>query len=78
MAGRLLNLSKTIDKRIWGFETPLRQFSILSPEIINKLEAGKMKIERLREMDAKEIGMYIYICVLVLKSCFVKAIGNEY
>lgn len=56
MAGRLLNLSKTIDKRIWGFETPLRQFSILTPEIIYKIENKKLKIDKLREMDAKEIG----------------------
>ena len=57
MASRLLNLSKTIDKRIWGFETPLRQFSILTPEIIGKLEAKRLKVDKLREMDAKEIGM---------------------
>ncbi|XP_052242448.1 activating signal cointegrator 1 complex subunit 3-like [Dreissena polymorpha] len=71
MAGRLLNLSKTIDKRIWGFETPLRQFSILSPEIINKLEAGKMKIERLREMDAKEIGHMVHHVKMgsIIKKC---------
>ena len=56
MASRLLNLSKTIDKRIWGFESPLRQFSILTPEIINKLEQRNLKIDKLREMDAKEIG----------------------
>ena len=57
MASRLLNLSKTIDKRIWGFETPLRQFSILTQEIIGKLEAKRLKVDKLREMDAKEIGM---------------------
>jgi activating signal cointegrator complex subunit 3 len=56
MASRLLNLSKTIDKKIWGFETPLRQFSILPQEIISKLEARNLKVDKLREMDAKEIG----------------------
>ena len=56
MAGRLLNLSKTIEKRLWGFENPLRQFSILTYEIFEKLEAKRLTIDRLREMDAKEIG----------------------
>jgi len=56
MASRLLNLSKSIDKRIWGFETPLRQFSVLTPEIISKIEARKLSMDKLRDMDAKEIG----------------------
>lgn len=56
MAGRLLNLCKTIDKRLWGFENPLRQFPLLTNEILNKLEAKKMTIDRLKEMDPKEIG----------------------
>ena len=56
MASRLLNLSKTIDKRLWGYENPLRQFPLLSFEILNKIEARKLTIDRLKEMDAKEIG----------------------
>lgn len=56
MAGRLLNLCKTIDKRLWGFENPLRQFPLLTNEILNKLEAKKMTVDRLKEMDPKEIG----------------------
>ena len=58
MASRLLNLCKTVDKRLWGFETPLRQFPILSAEILSKIEAKKLKIDKLREMDSKEIGLY--------------------
>ena len=56
MAGRLLEQCKTFDKRLWGFEHPLRQFPILGPEILNKLEQRRMTVERLKEMDAKEIG----------------------
>lgn len=56
MAGRLLNLCKTIDKRLWGFENPLRQFPLLTNEILNKLESKKMTVDRLKEMDPKEIG----------------------
>ena len=59
MAGRLLNLCKTIDKRLWGFENPLRQFPILTSEILNKLEAKKLTVDRLRDMDPKEIGQWL-------------------
>nr|XP_022293850.1 activating signal cointegrator 1 complex subunit 3-like [Crassostrea virginica] len=60
MAGRLLNLCKTIDKRLWGFENPLRQFPILTSEILNKLEAKKLTVDRLRDMDPKEIGHMVH------------------
>ena len=56
MASRLLTLCKTVDKRLWGYETPLRQFPILSTEILTKIEARRLKIDKLREMDSKEIG----------------------
>ncbi|KAK3097478.1 hypothetical protein FSP39_009969 [Pinctada imbricata] len=60
MASRLLNLSKTIDKRLWGYENPLRQFPLLSHEILNKIEAKKLSIDRLKEMDSKEIGAMVH------------------
>ena len=56
MASRLLNLCKTIDKRLWGFENPLRQFPTLSQEILKKIEERKLTIDKMKEMDAKEIG----------------------
>ena len=56
MASRLLNLSKTVEKRLWGFENPLRQLPILSMEIFTKLENRKLTVDKLREMDSKEIG----------------------
>ena len=56
MAGKLLTLSKTVDKRLWAFENPLRQFPVLSHETLNKLEARKATLERLRDMQADEIG----------------------
>ncbi|XP_074644659.1 activating signal cointegrator 1 complex subunit 3-like [Tubulanus polymorphus] len=60
MAGRLLMLSKVIDKRLWEFEHPLRQFTVLSPEILHKIEVKKLTIDKLREMDSKEIGHLIH------------------
>lgn len=56
MAGRLLEQCKIIDKRLWGHEHPLRQFSILTPEVLGKLEARRLTVDRLKEMDSKEIG----------------------
>ena len=56
MAGRLLQLSKIIEKRLWGFENPLRQFTNLPVEILNKIEAKKLTLDMLRETDATELG----------------------
>lgn len=59
MAGRVLELCKVIERRQWAFESPLRQFSVLSPEIHRKLEARKMTLSKLREMDSREIGLMV-------------------
>jgi activating signal cointegrator complex subunit 3 len=56
MAERLLTLCKTVDRRLWAFRNPLWQFSSLSLEIMRKLEAGKLTVDRLRDMPAEEIG----------------------
>nr|KAG5694899.1 hypothetical protein BaRGS_029516 [Batillaria attramentaria] len=63
--------AKTIDKRLWGFEHPLRQFPILSPEVLNKLEARRLTVDRLREMDPKEIGHMVHHIKMgpVIKRC---------
>ncbi|XP_071112657.1 activating signal cointegrator 1 complex subunit 3-like [Haliotis cracherodii] len=60
MASRLLSLSKVVDKRLWAHEHPLRQFPILSQEILNKIEARNLYIDRLKDMDAKEIGHIVH------------------
>lgn len=56
LAGRFLIISQMFEKQQWFFETPLRQFTTLSQEIIDKLETRNIDIDKLREMDAKEIG----------------------
>ena len=58
MAGRLLEQCKMIDKRLWAYEHPLRQFPILSADVLKKLEDRRLTMDRLREMDAKEIGEF--------------------
>ncbi|OWF45882.1 Activating signal cointegrator 1 complex subunit 3 [Mizuhopecten yessoensis] len=71
MASRLLNLCKTLDKRLWGFEHPLRQFPNLSREILDKLEARKLTVDRLKDMDPKEIGHMVHHIRMgpVIKKC---------
>ncbi|XP_029640230.1 activating signal cointegrator 1 complex subunit 3 isoform X1 [Octopus sinensis] len=61
MANRLLNLCKTIDKRQWQFENPLRQFQNNLPyEVLNKIEKANLSLEKMREMTSKEIGLMIH------------------
>uniref|UniRef100_A0A0N5ALP4 Activating signal cointegrator 1 complex subunit 3 n=1 Tax=Syphacia muris TaxID=451379 RepID=A0A0N5ALP4_9BILA len=54
-----LNFAKCLEKRIWPFQTPLRQMvpEFLSSETIAKIERRKIAYERLREMSAKELGI---------------------
>lgn len=45
-----------LERRMWNFESPLRQFVRLSPEIVDKLEDRRLTVQRIRDMDHKEIG----------------------
>ena len=56
MAYRLLALCKMLDKRLWAFQNPLRQFTILKQETLVKLEGKNATVDRLRDMTADEIG----------------------
>ncbi|XP_071491238.1 activating signal cointegrator 1 complex subunit 3-like [Diadema antillarum] len=60
MAANLLTLSKSIDRRLWAWENPLRQFSNLSFEILRKLEGAKLSVEKLKELESKEIGHLVH------------------
>lgn len=56
----LLKLTKMIDRRIWDFENPLRQFPHLGEEILRKLDESRHTVDRLRDMPAKEIGEILF------------------
>lgn len=56
MTHRLLTLCKVIDKRLWAFAHPLRQFPHLSHIVLNRLEEKKLSVDRLKEMRKDEIG----------------------
>ncbi|XP_069582412.1 activating signal cointegrator 1 complex subunit 3 [Ranitomeya imitator] len=67
MTYRLLNLSKVIDKRLWGWASPLRQFSILQPSVLTKLEEKKLTIDKLKDMQKDEIGHMLHHVNIGLK-----------
>lgn len=56
MTYRLLTLCKVIDKRLWGFAHPLRQFPSLSHVVLNRLEEKRLTVDKLKEMRKDEIG----------------------
>lgn len=56
MAGRLLEISKMLEKQQWSYMNPLRQFSCLPSEIINKLEDHELTVDKLNDMSVNEIG----------------------
>ena len=45
---------------MWDFETPLRQHPYVKPEILTKLESRNFTIDKLRELDVKELGHMIH------------------
>lgn len=61
MAGRLLEIAKMLETQQWDHMSELRQFSCLGPETFYKIEDRHLTVDRLREMDVKEIGKTIII-----------------
>lgn len=61
LANKLLSYCKMIDRRIWDFQHPLRQFTPIKPEIIMKLESAKghATLDALIEMEPGEIGVLV-------------------
>ncbi|GAB4846226.1 activating signal cointegrator 1 complex subunit [Ancistrocladus abbreviatus] len=60
MSAFMLEYSKAVDRQIWPYQHPLRQFDKdLSAEILRKLEERGVDIEHLYEMEEKDIGVLI-------------------
>lgn len=49
-------MAKMLELQMWHFESPLRQFHRLTQEIVDKIEDKRLTIEKIRDMDYKEIG----------------------
>ena len=61
MSGRLLNITKVIERQLWHFQNPLRQFESQLPfELLAKIEEKNMSIDSLREMNGKELGLLFH------------------
>ncbi len=56
LAERCLQLSKMIDRKMWGTQSPLRQFKDIPEEIIKKMERKDFPMERLYDLNSQEIG----------------------
>ncbi|XP_042220102.1 activating signal cointegrator 1 complex subunit 3-like [Homarus americanus] len=56
MAARLLTMAKMLEHQMWHFESPMKQFARLTHEIIDKIEDKRLTIEKIRDMDHREIG----------------------
>lgn len=60
MTYRLLNLCKVIDKRLWGWAHPLRQFAMLPPTVLSRLEDKNLTVDKLKDMRKDEIGKWAH------------------
>ncbi|CAI6000970.1 unnamed protein product, partial [Closterium sp. NIES-64] len=60
LAASLLEMAKAVDQRIWPHQHPLRQFeSVISQEVLFKLEDRGLDLDRLCDMDDSEIAAII-------------------
>uniref|UniRef100_A0A4W3HS74 Activating signal cointegrator 1 complex subunit 3 n=1 Tax=Callorhinchus milii TaxID=7868 RepID=A0A4W3HS74_CALMI len=67
MTYRLQNLCKIIDRRLWGWCNPLRQFSVLPGHVLAKLEEKKLTIDKMKDMRKDEIGHMLHHVNIGLK-----------
>ncbi|XP_073143681.1 DExH-box ATP-dependent RNA helicase DExH14 [Henckelia pumila] len=60
MSSFMLEYCKAVDRQIWPYQHPLRQFDKdISAEILRKLEEREVDLDRLYEMQEKDIGALI-------------------
>lgn len=72
MSGRLLEMSKMLELQQWNDINPLCQFSCLPPEIIDKITQFDPTLDKLYDMNVKEIGDLLRnqkIAALIKKCC---------
>lgn len=55
-----LNIAKSIDRRCWWTQSPLRQYGLLSNDIIKNLESSGATLAQLADMGGTEIGQLIH------------------
>ncbi|KAK9818381.1 hypothetical protein WJX72_011703 [[Myrmecia] bisecta] len=60
LADKALALCKMVNRRMWGSQSPLRQFKAMLPEILSKIEKKDLAWERWYDLSAQEIGELIH------------------
>jgi activating signal cointegrator complex subunit 3 len=56
LAERFLMFCKMIDKRVWHFQTPLRQFKHINYNLIQRVEAANLTVDRILDTSAGELA----------------------
>ncbi|XP_015598741.1 activating signal cointegrator 1 complex subunit 3 [Cephus cinctus] len=56
MTGRLLGMAKMLELQQWDHMSPMRQFYCLPADVITKIENLQLTVDKLKEMDVREIG----------------------
>ena len=59
VAAIFLRICKALDRRMWWYECPLRQFDTLSWDVVRKLEEKHASVAQLLDMTAPEIGQLV-------------------
>ena len=49
-------VKEVVDKRLLGYENPLKQFPMIGPETFRKLQ--RSLLDHIKDMNAKEIGQW--------------------
>lgn len=56
LAGRLLTMSKMFERQMWDWMTPMRQFTMIPFDVIEKIEDRGLSVHALREMSSREVS----------------------
>lgn len=60
MSLMMLQMAKQVDRQVWNFQTPLRQFAGTIPmDVLAKLEGVNASLDKLDDMSASDIGRLI-------------------
>nr|XP_018669768.1 activating signal cointegrator 1 complex subunit 3 [Ciona intestinalis] len=61
LAGLLLKLCKSVERRLWAEDSPLRQFGPrLTNDVLRKIEDKNLTIEKILDSSASEIGHLLH------------------
>lgn len=61
LAEKALGLCKMVNWRIWGTQTPLRQFRGIPADVLNKMEKKDIPWERYYDLSATELGELVRV-----------------